>query len=212
MTGSTFDGNTVGFEGGAIHNDGERWTSPTASSPDNTASGDVAGGGAIANSSGSVALSGCAFDGNSTDGFGGGGATDTEQRGGYDQRTSTFTGNSDSGYYGGGAVENKRDLVDQPEPCCGATSAGSGGGIWNNGTATVQGSRLDGNSATNGGGIDILGELTASMTRSATTSRRGRGRRRTRSKQAGSSMTLDQVKVSGNQGRRGGQTSSAAAC
>jgi hypothetical protein len=159
VTASIFNGNS-GVVGGGISN-GAYLLSATltiigCTFSDNSADPDGAGGG-ICNQA-MLTIIGSTFSGNSADFNGFGGAIDNE--GTLTVTASTISGNS--GSWGGGIANGGLGQLTVLDSTLSGNSVNSeydGGGIFNQGTLTINGSTFNDNSARNGGGIFTEGPL-----------------------------------------------------
>ena len=176
VTGGTFSDNSAEWDGGGIYSSGtltvtggtfsdnsaERdgggiYSSGTLTVIGSTLSGNsaVSDGGGICNE-GMLTVIGSTLSGNSAVWDGGG--IYGERNSTLTVRESTFSGNSATGQFGsGGGIRNEGTLTLNCSAFSGNSAEHYGGGIYNSGTLTVTGSTLSGNSATgqlgSGGGI-----------------------------------------------------------
>ncbi len=176
VTGGTFSGNSAEWDGGGIYSSGTL-TVTGGTFSDNSAERD--GGGIY--SYGTLTVTGGTFSGNSAERDGGGiyssgtltvigstlsgnsavwdgGGIYGERNSTLTVRESTFSDNSAKGQFGsGGGIRNDGTLTLNCSAFSGNSAEHYGGGIYNSGTLTVTGSTLSGNSATgqlgSGGGI-----------------------------------------------------------
>ncbi|MCO6042745.1 right-handed parallel beta-helix repeat-containing protein [Aeoliella sp. ICT_H6.2] len=145
ITGSSIVGNSAGSKGGGIFNDG------TATLINSSVSNNSAGyaGGGIYNS-GTVTLLDSTLSGNLTLTYGGGIYNNNAG-------TATFIGSTLTNNYSyyGGAISNQYGggVIITNSTLSGNSAGWHGGGMENQGTATVRGSTVTGNSAQYGGGI-----------------------------------------------------------
>jgi hypothetical protein len=154
ITGSAIVNNSVSNYGGGIYNDSGFLTITDCTISDNSAS---TMGGGICNDSGFLTITGSTISDNSASTMGGGIYNE-------DSILTIITDSiisSNSADYGGGISNLPSSLLEITDSTISANVANhSGGGIVNDGTLTITGSTISGNSATNVGGIANFGTLT----------------------------------------------------
>jgi fibronectin-binding autotransporter adhesin len=164
LTGDTFTGNSATALSGAIDN----WAGGSVTVTDGTFTGNSApAGGAIGNEWGSVAVSDSTFSNNSASTGAGGAIINYNPNDDFSNSLSvvgsTISGNA--AVNGGGIANGGPDTLSLTnDTIAGNSVTGTGGGLYDYGTATLSGCTISGNSANDGGGLYNTGSGTATLT------------------------------------------------
>ena len=165
LTGDTFSSNSATAESGAIDN----WAGGIVTVTDDTFTGNTApDGGAIGNEWGSVAVSNSTFSSNTASTGAGGAIINYNPSDAFSNSLSvvgsTISGNAAGN--GGGIANGGPDTLSLTnDTITGNSVTGTGGGLYNNGTATLTNCTVSGNTGTDGsGGIYLSGTATLNNT------------------------------------------------